>query len=223
VGIILSVAVLGLAAWGLAGQPRPLAWGLGGLLVVALLLAVYLRHRSGGYYFEFKLLVFAGPLVMLLAVLGAARLRRVGMVALVGLVALVAGSVVAMIPRTGAQLSADTILLTQWGKSLPPGASIRLDMRPSYNIWTAYFLDAHPVCSRRPLLNTDYPHVAYSRKADYILVGWPYTRPRDAIGPAVRQNSEYQLYREKPTVPGPSRCTLRRFDRIYSGLGHSWH
>ncbi len=222
VGIILFVGVLALVAWELAHQPRSLAWGLGGLLVLALLLAVYLRHRSGGYYFEFKLLAFCGPLMLLLATLGAARLPQVRVAALAALAALVAGSVVAMIPRTGSQLSQDTIALAQWGRSLPRNASIRLDQRPSYEIWTAYFLDAHPLCSELPLLNTDYPHVAASRKADYILAGWPVWRPKDAVGRPVFQNAEYRLFRENPGVPGPSACTRRRFDRIYTGLGHSW-
>ena len=96
-------------------------------------------------------------------------------------------------------------------------------MRPSYEIWTAYFLDSHPVCSQAPLLYTDYPHVAYSRKADYILASVAYGRPADAIGPPLLQNFEYRLYRENPSVPGPDLCTRRRFDRIYTGLGHSWH
>jgi hypothetical protein len=66
--------------------------------------------------------------------------------------------------------------------------------------------------------------VAISRKADYILAGWPVLgRPADAIGPPVRQNAEFRLYRENPSVRGVDSCTRRRFDRIYSGLGHSWH
>lgn len=222
-GAVLFVGVLILAAWGLARQPRSLAWGLGGLLILALVLAVYLRYRSGGYYFEFKLLAFAGPLTLLMAVMGAARLRRVGVVVLAALPLFVAGSAVAALDRTGAQLSQATIQLAQWGGSLPRNASIRLDMRPSYEIWTAYFLDSHPVCSQVPLLDTDYPHVIYSRKADYILAQMSYGRPADAIGPPLRQNTEWRLYRENPAVPGPSYCTRRRYDRIYSGLGHSRH
>jgi hypothetical protein len=221
VGTVLCVGVLILATWGLARQPRALGWGLGGLLTLTLLLSLYLRHRSGGYYFQFKLLAFAGPLVLLIAAVGAARLRRWGVTALAALPLFVAGSAVASIHRTGIQLSQATIQLSQWARSLPRGASIRLDMRPSYELWAAYFLVSHPVCSGRPLVNTDYPHVAYSRKADFILVGVSTPRPGDAIGPALRRNSGYSLYRENPSVPGPSYCTQRRFDRIYKGLGHA--
>jgi hypothetical protein len=221
VGTALFVGVLVLAAWGLARQPRSLAWGLGGLMILALALALYLRHRSGGYYFEFKLLAFSGPLILLMAAIGAARLRRLGVAVLAALPLFAAGSAVAALSRAGAQLSQATIQLAQWGRSLPRDASIRLDMRPSYEIWAAYFLDSHPVCSQRPLLHTDYPHVIYSRKADYILAQLSYGRPADAIGPPLRHNSEWWLFRENPAVPGPSYCTRRRYDRIYSGLGHS--
>ena len=37
----------------------------------------------------------------------------------------------------------------------------------------------------------------------------------------LRQNDGYRLYRENPAVPGPSYCTQRRYDRIYTGIGWS--
>jgi hypothetical protein len=63
--------------------------------------------------------------------------------------------------------------------------------------------------------------VPYSRKADYIVAALSYGRPSDAVGPALRVNQGYKLYRENPAVPGPSMCSLRRLDRIYTGLGYS--
>ena len=217
------MVILGLAVWGLTKQPRSLAWGLGGLLALGLLIAVYFRERHNGFYFEFKLLAFLAPLILLIAAVGAARLRLVGMGLLAGLVALAAGSAVAEIKITGhGQLPPQTVELTQWARSLPPGASIRLDMVPPDDIWAAYFLISHPVCSLHPLIDTDYPHVIYSRKADYILARTTVPRPADALGRPLRQNAFYLLYREKPSVPGPDLCTRRRFDRrSTSGLGHS--
>ncbi|MGI8505414.1 MAG: hypothetical protein ACR2MK_01175, partial [Solirubrobacteraceae bacterium] len=84
-----------------------------------------------------------------------------------------------------------------------------------------YFLASHPLCSLLPLLGTDYPHVPLSRKADYIVATNPVGRPADAIGPPLRHNAGYRLYRENPSVPGVSTCSQRRLDRIYTGIGYS--
>ena len=137
------------------------------------------------------------------------------------LVVATAGSDISDLKATGYQLPQATIQLSAWARSLPAGASIRLDMWPPLQLWAAYFLDSRPLCSQLPLLGTDYPHVQASRKADYIIATLANGRPKDAIGPALRVNLGYKLYRENPAVPGPSLCTLRRFDRIYTGPGYS--
>jgi hypothetical protein len=217
----LTVAVFVLAAIGLRSSHRSLMLGLGGLFVIGVLLAVYLRQRQYGFYFHFKLLAFVGPLIMACAAVGAARLRKLGLAAIVGLLVATGASAVTEIQNTGSQLPKATIQLASWAAALPRGASVRLDMWPPLELWTAYFMDARPLCSVQPLLGTDYPHVAYSRKADYILASGLTYKPPDAIGPPLRLNSGYQLYRENPRIPGPDTCTLRRYDRIYSGLGHS--
>jgi hypothetical protein len=220
-GWVLFAVIVALVVKGLAGQPRALGWGLGGLFVIGVALATYLRHRQFGYYFEFKLLAFVGPLMILVAVLGAGRLRRAGLALLAILVVATAGSDISDLKATGYQLPQATIQLSSWARSLPAGASIRLDMWPPLQLWAAYFLDSRPLCSQLPLLGTDYPHVQASRKADYIIATVANGRPKDAIGPALRTNLGYKLYRENPSVPGPSLCTLRRFDRIYTGIGYS--
>jgi hypothetical protein len=220
-GWVLFAIVAALTVRGLAGQPKSLAWALGGLFVIALALSTYLRHRQYGYYFEFKLLAFIGPLMMLIAAVGAGRLGRARIVFL-SLLAIATGwSVVSDLKATGYQLPQATIQLSAWARSLPENASIRLDMWPPDQLWAAYFLDARPLCSQHPLLGSDYPHVPYSRKADYIVAALSYGRPSDAVGPALRVNQGYKLYRENPAVPGPSMCSLRRLDRIYTGLGYS--
>ena len=53
-------------ARGCAPPHRGAGLGLGGLLVLGLLLGIYFRQRAFGYYFEFKLLAFIGPLLLLL-------------------------------------------------------------------------------------------------------------------------------------------------------------
>jgi hypothetical protein len=216
----LTVAVFALAGYGLWRVSRSLTWGLGGLLVIGVLLAVYLRQRQYGYYFHFKLLAFIGPLVVLIAAVGAARLRRWGAAALALLAVATAASAVAELGDTGYQLPQTTIQLTDWARSLPRGASIRLDMWPPLQLWAAYMLAPRPLCSQLPLLNTDYAHVAISRKADYIVASPAVGRPADAIGRALRTNATYRLYRENPAVPGPSACTPRRYDRIFTGAGY---
>jgi hypothetical protein len=214
-----TIVVFGLAAYGLRRSSRSLALGLGGLLAIGVLLAIYLRQRQYGYYFHFKLLAFVGPLVMAMAAAGAARLRRSGPV-LLGLMCIAtAASAVAELDATGSQLPQATIQLASWARSLPAGASIRLDMWPPDQLWAAYFLSSHPVCSQQPLLDTDYPHVIISRRADYIVATIPTGRPADAAGPALRTNAGYRLFRERPGVPGVDICTQRRFDRIYTGVG----
>jgi hypothetical protein len=221
VGFVLFAGVLALAAYGFRGQPPSLVAGLGGLLVVGLLLAEYLRHRAFGYYFEFKLLAFVGPLVLLAAVIGAARLRRPGMAAAAVLVAAAAWSSVKQVDATGYQLPQQTIALSSWISSVPRGASIRLDMSPPDQLWAGYFLDARPLCAELPLLGTDYPHVPLSRKADYIVSAAAFGRPQDAVGPVIRRNQDYALYRESPAVPGPANCSVTRLDRIYPGADYA--
>jgi hypothetical protein len=221
VAVVLVVGVLLLAIRGLAGQPRSLSWGLGGLLAIGLLLALYFRQRQNGWYFEFKLLAFIGPLLLLIATIGAAKLRTLGLACVGVLAVCTAGSVVAQINGTGSQLPKATIQLAGWAKSLPPGASIRLDMWPPNQLWAAYFLSARALCSQHPLGGTDYPHVPVSRKADYIVASPPLSRPQDAIGGPLRVNGGYGLYRENPAVPGVSHCSKRRLDRTYTGAGFS--
>jgi hypothetical protein len=158
---------------------------------------------------------------MAIAAVGASRLRRWGppLLAVFGLAT--AGSAIAELDATGYQLPPATIGLSAWAASLPRGASIRLDMWPPLQLWAAYFLHDRPLCSQLPLLNTDYPHVPVSRRADYIIATIDAGRPADALGPALRRNAGYRLYREKPSVPGPSACSQRRLDRIYTGVGYS--
>ncbi len=217
----LVVAILALAAYGLASQHPSLKWGLGGLLALGVLLAIYFRHRAFGWYFEFKLLAFIGPLLMLMAVIGASRLRRFGAVALAGLMLAAASGAFLTIYNLGYQLPPATVQLSSWARSLPPGASVRLDVPPGDQLWVAYFLDARPLCSQLPLLGTDYPHVPVSRKADYIVTLRGVRRPVDAVGSYLRLNDGYVLWRESPAVPGPSQCSTRRLDRIYTGAGYS--
>ncbi|HEY2769840.1 MAG TPA: hypothetical protein VGI87_04700 [Solirubrobacteraceae bacterium] len=220
-GTVLFVGIVLLVLYGLTTVPRSLAWGLGVLSLIGLVLAVYFRHRQFGYYFHFKLLAFVGPLLMLVAAVGAGRIRRWGPLILAVFVIATAGSIVSEIKDTGRQLPPATIALSAWASDLPHGATVRLDMWPPNQLWAAYFLAARPLCSQLPLLNTDYPHVPYSRKADYIVATLDRGKPADAIGAPLKVNDGYALYRENPAVPGPDNCSQRRQDRLYTGSGWS--
>ena len=195
------------------------------------MIAAYLRHRQFGYYFEFKLLAFVGPLALLIAVIGAGRLRRLGAVALAALIR--GGRRAVPSPRSGTTAPSSRRTRSRW----PGGRNCSRRVRRSGStcgrrteLWAAYFLASRPECSQQPLYYTDYPHVAYSRKADYIVatkgtfgrIPWttyPSGRPKDAIGPPIAENLGYLLYKENPAVPGIDYCTYRRYDRIYTGAG----
>jgi hypothetical protein len=73
----------------------------------------------------------------------------------------------------------------------------------------AYFLGGQPLCSQRPLLETSYPHVPISRKADLILADRRLRKPFDAAGPPVWRGERYVLYRQVAGVPGGDFCSRR--------------
>jgi hypothetical protein len=121
------------------------------------------------------------------------------------------------ITGTTFQLTRTTVQLRDWSASLPPGASVRFDTWPPRQLWASFMLADRPVCSLRPLLGTAYPHVPYSRKADYILTDRDSLdrengRPADATGPPLRENRDYVLYRAKRSLPGPDLCSRRQVE-----------
>ena len=219
-GWVLLALVAALTVAGLRQRDRAIQWGLGGLLAIGVLLAVYLRQRAFGYYFHFKLLAFVGPLVMLVAAVGAGRLRRFGAAALALLAIVTFYSAEQEIRHNGLQIYPPMLALHDWTSELPAHATVRLDMPGNLQIWVAYFMDARPLCSQTPLFGTDYSHVPYSRKADYILAAIATGHPHDATGPPLKTNGMFALWREKPTIPGPNNCHFRRQSRIYTGLGY---
>jgi len=74
-------------------------------------------------------------------------------------------------------------------------------------LWAGYLLSGERLCSQRPVLNTDYPHVPISRAADYVLVDRDLRKPADAVGAPVMQISVYSVYRLKRGLPGGDRCS----------------
>ncbi|HEU4978868.1 MAG TPA: hypothetical protein VFT42_08245, partial [Solirubrobacteraceae bacterium] len=196
--------------WGLwhvlRALPRDLRRGMVAVLAFALAAVVIFRLRAHGYYFHFKVLAFVAPLAIAIAVAGLARRgARWGKAVLAVWVLLAVSAAAAELALTYDQLPRTTLALRQAAQRVPPGRSIRLDVAPQQQNWVAYMLAARPLCSQLPLLNTSYPHVPWSRKADYILTPVGARRPRDAVsGPPVMRLKEWTLYRERAGVPGPS-------------------
>jgi hypothetical protein len=207
-------AMVALTVWLLLQLPRSLAVGLGAVMVGFMAAGIWFRQRDFGQYFEFKTLAFSAPLLLACAAVALSRFRRVGPVVL-ALFVISAGFAGRLEVRvTAAQLTEDFVELRDWAQDLPSGASIRLDTFPPNQLWGSYMLSSHPLCSQVPLLGTDYPHVVYSRKADYILVdrdgrslydGYPIDTQRSPL----RQNGEFTLYRAKPDLPGEDLCSKR--------------
>lgn len=201
---------------GLRALPRDLRRGMGAVLAFALAAVVIFRLRAHGYYFHFKVLAFVAPLAIAIAVAGLARGgRRWGRVVLGLWVLLAVSAAAAELALTYDQLPRTTLALRQAAQRVPPGASIRLDVDPQQQNWVAYMLAARPLCSQLPLLNTSYPHVPWSRKADYILTAVGAPRPRDAVpGPPLLRLEAWTLYRERTSVPGPSYCSQKMVQTV---------
>lgn len=212
-----AAALALLAAWTLRRLERPLGAGLGVVLVVFLAAGVWFRQRQYGQYFEFKVLAFSAPLLIACAVVQLGRIGRVGVLLMAAFVVSAGVAAQGEVRASAPQLSRPFLELRAWARDLPPNASVRLDTWPPNQLWGSYFLSRQPLCSLDPLVGTQYPHVAYGRRAQFILVddiarrflrGRP---PLDSVGPPLHRNVRFALYRARRHVPGPSRCSRRLF------------
>jgi hypothetical protein len=210
-GPLLAIAI----AIELRRQPRPLALALGGILLFGALAAVWFRPRDFGWYFHFKALAFTGPLAALLAVVALSRLPRAAAApALALLVVLALAGARDEVEETSIQTLPELTELTTLDHRLPPTASVRLDVNPGEQLWVAYFLSGQPLCSQRPLLETSYPSVPISRKADYVLGDRRLAKPFDAAGGPVWRGRRYVLYRQVAGVPGVDFCSRRMHQTV---------
>jgi hypothetical protein len=217
----MTLVVIVLAFLGLWRAPRVLGRPMMAVLGAALAFAIYFRAVKYGQYFYFKVLSFAGPLLLIAAVtmLGAlaaqARAAAARVLAFAGIVALLASAVLSARSEIASdydQLSPETIQLRDWAATLPAGASIRLDTPRAWQLWDAYMLSSHPLGSRDPI--TNYPHVPISTGADYALDRPLLPPPADAVGAPLARNAQYRLWRLRP---GARDTTSRRMVPIFSG------
>jgi hypothetical protein len=215
----LLVVAVPLLAWGayvaLRAAPRRIRLALIALFAFAVVFAIEFRLRRYGYYFHFKTLAFAVPVLLVTAAAGFGRVRR-GWIPVVVLLLLANNAGSSEIGTTFDELPRSTLQLRDINAGLPADRSIRIDVVPTEQNWIAYMLHAHPLCSQHPLLNTSYPHVRISRKADYIVAPRDAPVPADALTPPVRQLDAFTLYRMRPSVPGPANCSRAMVQTVTS-------
>jgi hypothetical protein len=219
----LFLAFLPALAYGvwlaLRDRPPALRNGLLAVMAFAGVFAIYFRFRPLGWYFHFKVLAFVGPIVLAVAAVGLARIRRfrLGLIAVVFLLLSARNSATQELARTFDELPRQVLQLREIDKRLPAGASIRLDIDPQQQNWVAFMLHGQPLCSRHPLLGTSYPHVRVSRKADYILTDRGAPVPADALPFPMMQLDAFSLYKTWSGVPGRANCSremVQTYDRI---------
>jgi hypothetical protein len=215
-----ALAILGpvlavLSVRELRRQPRTTALALAAVVVFGLVAAAWFRPRDVGWYFHFKALAFAGPLAVAIATVAVARTGRFAPWGLAVLVLVAIQGARDETVMTSDQTPRPVVALREVDAQLPPGASVRLDMDPNKQVWGAYFLSGQPLCSKLPLLDTAYPHVPFSVKADYVVVDSRESgRPPDAVGAPVWRGEWFALYRLRPDIPGPDRCSRRMVQTI---------
>jgi hypothetical protein len=220
-GAAMFIAALPLAwlIWlALRGLEPTLRRSLLLVLAFAAAFSLLFRLRAHGYYFEFKLLAYVAPIALTIAVAGLAQLRQrwVAVVAAALLIALARAGANDELSETYDQLPKSMLALRQIDRELPAGASIRLDVDPQKQNWVAFMLHGQPLCSQLPLLRTSYPHVATARRADYILTAVDARRPADARGAPVTRLEAWTLYRARPGLPGPDRCSQKMVQTVTS-------
>ena len=174
------------------------------LVVAAVAAGLYLRAHDDAQLFWFKTMAFAGPLVVMLAVVGlATRVPRwIGVAGLAVLAVALAGGTRDEVGRTYDQYTAGLQDLATWDAKVPARETIRIDVPPSgWQMWCWLLLPRHRVSVSAPL-EAIFPHPPVSFRADLALVQTWQGRPRGAVGAPVLRNPEYALYRLR-RLPGP--------------------
>ena len=218
----LALLAVGLVV-ALRHAPRDIRWGLGGIVLFGLLAALYFRPREYGWYFHFKALAFAAPLGVAVAATGLARLKWawVSALALIFVIGATRDGAAQEIGSTFDQLPKSMLELKRVDALLPSDKSVRLDIpADGRQLWAGIILSGQPLCSQKPVLETSYPHVPVSRKADYVLADDDWVKPFDAVGPPLLTLDRYVLYRLRADIPGPSRCSRKMtltVKKLYAG------
>lgn len=222
--LLAMAAVIAAAFWGLRRQPREVALALGATLAGALAFAAYFRIRDNGAFFYFKILGFAGPLILALAVVALAHARagaaraglRAGAAAGLGLLALAtAWSARVEAPRIGELFGPDVVEVRDWSAAIPREDSVLLALPPNgAQLAATFMLSRHPLSAAAPFGSSTFPAVAPGVKADWVLTDSP---PPPVVRPLIAgrprfSNGTYRLYRARPGLPGRDSSTRRAFE-----------
>ena len=202
---VLVALVFVAAGLGLRRIPRDGAVALVVLLAGALLSALYLLARSHGELFHFRDLAFAGPIVVVLAVVGAASLpvRGLAVAAVAAYVLVAADGTREAVVHTYVQTPRYLFDLRKWDREIPADQTIRIDVpRGSWQLWSYYLMPRHRVSALDPL-GGPFPHPPKGVRADLALAFHPTRPPYGAVGPPIRRNEAFALYRLRPGLPGP--------------------
>jgi hypothetical protein len=222
----MLVLLFAAVAYGLWRAPRDLALPLTAMIAGALLFAFSFKQRSYGEFFYFKDLSFLGPVVVTLAVTGLAALaaiprapaRVLGAAGLAAFVLVASAAARDEIGVTYDMLTRELVEVRDWSGRLPPGESVRIDVRPgSRQLWAGYMLAARPVSAIDPLTGSTFPYPPPSDKADYALTTAD-VRPRHALGGAVFRNKAYALWRLDPRMPGRDESSRRFYQPAFTSV-----
>ena len=226
-GVLCVAAVCAAALYGVGPLRRAERAGMIAMSVGAALMALSFALRDSGEYFLFKTLAFLGPLVVIAAIVGLARLaaKRTRALAAGGAAGLSALAIALLwgtrdeIEPFPMQVTPEIFALRDWPEKLPPDASIRVDIPPTgEQLWVAYMLHERPLSSLVPVLGTSYPALHRSRKADYAIVTKGIPRPPGAAPAPVLRNGHYRLYRLRG-IPGVDRSSRRRIQPVLGSSG----
>ena len=219
----LSVAVvllIGLAAVGLWRAPKEARVPFG-LLFAALLVTVgYMRLRDGTQLFYLRAVSILGPLTLAFAGAGIAWLVRArGRRTLPGLA--LAAVALALVGFASAQrahyivpsVDRDLWQVRDWGKRLPPGSSVRVDIRPyGAQQWAGYMLAPHPLTALDPLRKF-FPYPPVGRRADFLVTNRFAPAP-DSDGAPILTNRRFALFRLRADTPGTDRSSVELVDPL---------
>lgn len=219
-GALGAVAVLALAASLLWRLPRRVGIPLLAALGSALLAAGWFAIVDDGHYFYFKILSFAGALIVTTAVVAISRLpwRPVAVAGIALLSVTVAFGAREQLRDAYPQLTHEMVELREWSKQLPEDATVRLDSH--FQLWHSYMLSDRRVGSSRPIRSFPYPPFSYG--ADYALREVGQRRPPDAASdePAF-ENSALELWKITSVIKGnryPD-TTSRKLERFVFDKG----
>lgn len=218
-GAAAVILLAGALAW--RRLPRRVGLPLIATLGAALAAAGWFAIVDDGHYFYYKILSFAGPLIVTAAVVAIWRLPwRPAAVAGVALLSVTA-ALGARDELAGSydQLTHETIELREWSRQLPDDATIRLDSH--FQLWHAYMLSDRRIGSSRPI--RAFPHPPISWGGDYSLIETSQEPAIDAVGDEpVFANDALELWKISSRLPDGTKLpdtSSRRMERFVFDKG----